>query len=265
VSSVEGLIVEHEGAVLRLVIDRPDAGNSITPEVRKGIIGALDAAGPDAAVRAVLLTATGDRHFCTGADLRGTGGGGEPKPGDIAAVIREGIQRLCAAILDCPKPVVVGLNGTAAGGGAMMTLAADLVVASDTARVIQVFVRRGLIPDGGVAWMLPRLVGLHKAKELVYFGGDLSAADAERLGIVNAVVPPSELAATANEWAARLATGPTTALGFAKRLLNRALDTDRDAWFAEEAELVEANQQTADSKEGIASFMERRPPEFTGQ
>lgn len=262
---VDGLITERDGAVLRIVIDRPDAGNAITPEVRNGIIDALADANTDAGIRAVLLTATGERHFCTGADLRGSGGsGGEPKPGDVVTVIREGIQRLCAAILDCPKPVVVGLNGTAAGGGAMMALAADLVVAAESARIIQVFVRRGLLPDGGVAWLLPRLIGLHKAKELIYFGDDLSATDAERLGIVNRVVPADELAATARDWAARLATGPTKAISASKHLLNTALTTERDAHFAEEADFVEANTKTADSKEGIASFIERRPPKFTG-
>ena len=112
------------------------------------------------------------------------------------------------AIQDCEKPVIVALNGTAAGGGAMLALAADLVIAADNAKLIQVFVRRGLIPDGGVAYLLPRARRLHKAKELIFFGDDLSAADAERLGIVNKVVPAAELQATAKEWAERLASGP---------------------------------------------------------
>ncbi len=177
---------------------------------------------------------------------------------------RTGIQQLTGAIQDCEKPVLVALNGTAAGGGAVMTLAADLVIAAEHARIIQVFVRRGLIPDGGGTYFLPRLVGLHKAKELVLFGDDLSAGDAERLGIVNKVVPGNELEATAREWAERLARGPTKTIGFAKKLLNRSLDVDRATLFEEEALFVEMVTGTGDSGEGVASFVERRPPEFQG-
>ena len=121
-------------------------------------------------------------------------------------MMRAGFQQLMQAIQDCEKPVIVALNGTAAGGGSMLVLAADLVIAANTAKLIQVFVRRGLVPDGGVAYLLPRIVGMHKAKELIFFGDDLSAADAETLGIVNKVVPAAELQAAAKEWAERLAS-----------------------------------------------------------
>jgi len=219
-----------------------------------------------------VLTASGDRHFCTGADLR-TGrvtpppapeGAPERIAGTGSRMIRTGIQRLIAAIQDCEKPVICALNGTAAGGGAMLALASDLVIASESARIIHVFVRRGLIPDGGGAYLLPRLVGLHKAKELVFFGDDLSAAEAETLGIVNKVVPGAELEATAKEWGERLASGPTKAIGISKRLLNRSLDGDRATAFEEEAWMVEIIAATADSGEGVASFVERRPAEFKG-
>ena len=124
-------------------------------------------------------------------------------------------------VQDCEKPVIVALNGTAAGGGSMLTLAADLVIAADTAKIIQVFVRRGLVPDGGVAYLLPRIVGMHKAKELIFFGDDLPAADAERLGIVNKVVPAADLHAATKEWAERLANGPTKAIGWSKNTVGR--------------------------------------------
>jgi 2-(1,2-epoxy-1,2-dihydrophenyl)acetyl-CoA isomerase len=127
-----------------------------------------------------------------------------------------------------------------------------------------VFVRRGLIPDGGGTYLLPRLVGLQKAKELVFFGDDLAAADAERIGLVNKVVPADALEMTAREWATRLAQGPTRTIGFAKRLLNRSLDADRATMFEEEALLVEMVTSTEDSTEGVASFRERRPSEFKG-
>jgi 2-(1,2-epoxy-1,2-dihydrophenyl)acetyl-CoA isomerase len=146
----------------------------------------------------------------------------------------------------------------------MLALASDLIVAVDTARLIHVFVRRGLIPDGGVAYLLPRLVGLHKAKELVFFGDDLSATEAERIGIVNKVVAGAEFATTVNEWATRLAKGPTKAIGWSKQLLNAALEVDRTTMLVTEGMLVEMNAHTLDGKEGVASFMEKRPTEFKG-
>ena len=266
------LLAEIRDQVLWLTINRADAGNAITPAVRNRMIEHLADASTSFDVRAVVLTAAGEKHFCTGADLRTGRATPPPKPegapervsGEAARMIRTGIQRLIGAMLDCEKPIVCALNGTAAGGGAAMVLASDLVVAADNARIIQVFVRRGLIPDGGPTYLLPRLVGLQKAKELVFFGDDLGAADAERLGLVNTVVRGAELQATAAEWAGRLAQGPTKTIGFAKRLLNRSLDVDRATLFEEEALLVEMVAATEDSKEGVASFLERRPTEFKG-
>lgn len=266
------LLAETRDQVLWLTLNRPDAGNAITPAVRNRMIEHLEAANGSFDVRAIVLTAAGERHFCTGADLRTGRATPPPRPegapdrvsGDAARMIRTGIQRLISAMLDCEKPILCALNGTAAGGGAAMVLASDLVVAADHARIIQVFVRRGLIPDGGGTYLLPRLVGLQKAKELVFLGDDLAAADAERIGLVNKVVPAAELTATATEWAARLASGPTRTIGFAKRLLNRSLDTDRATMFEEEALYVEMVTGTEDSTEGVASFIERRPTEFKG-
>ncbi|MBM3693095.1 MAG: enoyl-CoA hydratase/isomerase family protein [Actinobacteria bacterium] len=262
--------IEHQ--VLWLTINRPDAGNAITPMVRNRIIEHLEAASTDFGVRCVILTAAGEKHFCTGADLRAGGVVMPKKPegapdrivGDAARTIRTGIQRLTGAIADCEKPVIAAVNGTAAGGGLSMVLAADLVVAAEHARLIQVFVRRGLIPDGGGTYFLPRLVGLQKAKELVFFGDDLSATDAERIGLVNRVVPGPALAGAAREWAERLAQGPTKTIGLAKRLLNRSLDADRATLFEEEAMVVELINGSGDSAEGVASFRERRPTEFKG-
>jgi len=260
-----------EEGIAWITLNRPEAGNALTPDQRNRIIELLEAASADLHVRVVVLGAEG-RHFCTGADLRADRSGGPERPdgaperpaGSVARMIATGAQRLVAAVLDCEKPVIAAVGGTAAGIGAHLALAADLVVAGEGARFIEVFVRRGIVPDGGGAYLLPRLTGLHRAKELVFFGDDLDAASAERLGLVNKVVPADELDAAVRAWAGRLAEGPTVALGLAKRLLNRSLDSDRQAAFADEAIAQEVVMTTHDANEGVASFVERRPTRFRG-
>ncbi|MFF4364030.1 enoyl-CoA hydratase/isomerase family protein [Streptomyces sp. NPDC001604] len=259
-------LVQHatDNQVCRITLNRPEALNAITPDQRERIIQLLGEASADPEVRAVVITGTG-RGFCAGADLRGGSGAGERVAGDVARVLRLGAQRLIAAVLDCEKPVIAAVNGTAAGLGAHLALACDLVLAAESARFIEVFVRRGLVPDGGGAYLLPRLIGPQRAKELMFFGDTLSAAEAERLGLVNRVVPEAELDRTAREWAARLAAGPTRALALTKQLVNASLDADRATAFAAEAAAQEINMTTGDAQEGVRSFMERRSPEFKGR
>ncbi|GGR88210.1 enoyl-CoA hydratase [Streptomyces nojiriensis] len=254
-----------ENGVAWITLNRPEAMNAVTWDQRERVIALLAEASADPAVRAVVVTATG-KGFCAGADLRGgPAGGGERVAGDVARLIRLGAQRLITAVLDCEKPVLAAVNGTAAGIGAHLALACDLVIAAEPARFIEVFVRRGLVPDGGGAYLLPRLVGPQKAKELMFFGDAVPAAEAERLGLVNRVVPAAELEATAREWAERLAQGPTRALAMTKQLVNASLDGDRAASLAAEATAQEINMTTADANEGVASFVERRTPKYLGR
>ncbi|GAA2731270.1 enoyl-CoA hydratase/isomerase family protein [Actinocorallia aurantiaca] len=258
--------------VAKLTLNRPHAGNAITGPQREELIARLAGASADPRVRAVVLTGAGSRHFCTGADLAASSASAEPPPpdlpdrpaGSVARAIAGGAQRLVSAVLDCEKPVIAAVNGTAAGIGCHLAYACDLVLAADNAKFIEVFVRRGLVVDGGGAYLLARLVGPQKAKELVFFGDDLPAAEAERIGLVNRVVPADELAKTASEWASRLAAGPTVALGLGKRLINRALDGDRAASLSEEAMAAEINMTSEDGQEGLRAFLERRPPRFRG-
>ncbi|MGW0989430.1 enoyl-CoA hydratase/isomerase family protein [Streptomyces sp. NPDC002486] len=250
--------------VLTLTLNRPESLNALTPGQREEVIGLLSEASATAEVRAVVITGTG-RGFCAGADLRGAGAPGERLVGDVARTLRTGAQRLIAAVLDCEKPVIAAVNGTAAGLGAHLAFACDLVLAAESARFIEVFVRRGLVPDGGGAHLLPRLVGPQRAKELMFFGDALTAPDAERLGLVNRVVRDEELEKTARAWAERLAAGPTRALALTKQLVNASLDTDRAAAFAAEAAAQEINMTTADAQEGVRSFVERRGAEFRGR
>ncbi|WP_327403280.1 enoyl-CoA hydratase-related protein [Streptomyces sp. NBC_01288] len=263
---VSEVVYTVSGQVAYLTLNRPEALNAITPAQRDRLITLLGEASADPSVRAVVLTGTG-RGFCAGADLRGGGAsaGDERVAGDVARVIRLGAQRLIAAVLDCEKPVIAAVNGTAAGLGAHLALACDLVLAAESARFIEVFVRRGLVPDGGGAYLLPRLIGPQRAKELMFFGDAVSAPDAERLGLVNRVVLDGELEKTAREWAERLATGPTRALALTKQLVNASLDSDRTTAFAAEAAAQEINMTTEDAREGVASFVERRTPEYRGR
>jgi 2-(1,2-epoxy-1,2-dihydrophenyl)acetyl-CoA isomerase len=250
--------------VAYLTLNRPETLNALTPDQRDRLIELLAQSSADPEVRAVVLTGTG-RGFCAGADLRGGSATGERVPGDVARTLRLGAQRLIGAVLDCEKPVIAAVNGTAAGLGAHLALACDLVLAAESARFIEVFVRRGLVPDGGGAYLLARLVGPQRAKELMFFGDALGAADAERFGLVNRVVPDGELEKTAREWAERLAIGPTRALALTKQLVNASLDTDRASAFAAEAAAQEINMTTEDAREGVASFVERRSPEYRGR
>jgi 2-(1,2-epoxy-1,2-dihydrophenyl)acetyl-CoA isomerase len=268
----DDLLHELRDGVAWLTFNRPDAGNSVTPGQRNRLIDHLDAASADPNVRCVVLTASG-RHFCTGADLRADRSNqGPAKPegapdrivGDAMRMIATGAQRLISAILDCEKPVIVGLNGTAAGLGAHLVLAADLVIAAEGVKIIEVFVRRGIIPDAGGPYLLTRAVGPHKAKELAFFGDDLLAEDAEALGIVNKVVAADDLEATVTEWSSRLAKGPTRAIATTKWLINRAVDQDRHTAFGEEAMGQEHIMHTHDMGEGVAAFVERRDVDFKG-
>jgi 2-(1,2-epoxy-1,2-dihydrophenyl)acetyl-CoA isomerase len=268
----EHVLRRIEDGVCWITLNRPDAGNAITAVMRNQISDWLDEASMDLSVRVVVIGAVGDRAFCTGADIRGARTPMPPKPdgapesvvGDASRMIRTGWQRLVAAILDCEKPVIAAVNGTAAGGGMHLALACDLVVAAEEAKFIEAFVRRGIAPDAGGAWILSRIVGIQKAKELFFFGDDVPAAEAYRIGLVNKVVPRADLDATVREMARRLAAGPTKAIGISKWLANRALDVDRLTAFHDEALAQELITRTEDSQEGMKSFAERRPPSFKG-
>ena len=266
------LLTARENGVLTLTLNRPERKNSISPELREELLAALDEARTDDEVRCVVITGAGDA-FCSGVDLgrsKVTEGAAkaEPQKPDLRAIreaMKRGMQRVIRSIWELDKPVVAAVNGVAAGGGAQLALVCDLVVASDNARFIEIFVKRGLAVDSGGGWLLPRLVGLAKAKELVFFGDPISAADAHATGLINKVVPADQLAAETREWAERLARGPTRSIGASKTLLNRALETDLGTALEEEATAQAFVSQTRDFSEGVRAFAEKRDPEFKGR
>jgi 2-(1,2-epoxy-1,2-dihydrophenyl)acetyl-CoA isomerase len=262
----------RDDAVAVVTINDAENGNALTGDMRDHLAATFDRLSADLRVRAVVLTGAGPKHFCTGANLRGARAEDPDRPadaptpagGDVARMIRRGWQNLIRSILDCEKPVVAAVNGTAAGGGANLMLACDLVVMAESARLIEVFVRRGIMPDAGGAYLLPRIVGLPRAKEILFLGGDVSSADCDRFGIANRVVPDGEALDGALDYATRLATGPTRAIAMTKWLVGRSLESSRHTAFEEEAYAQELVQHTSDAGEGVAAFRERREVNFRG-
>lgn len=271
-SSDDNIEYNVSDGVATIRINAPSQGNSLTASMRDTLTDFFNWASEDLAVRVVVLAAAGDRHFCTGANL---GGPQKPAPdrpegaprlsvGDTARIIRRGWQRLVASILDCEKPVVAAVNGTAAGGGAQLVLACDMVVMADDAKLVEVFVRRGIMPDAGGAYLLPRLVGPHVAKELMFLADDVSAQRCAELNIANRVVPAEDLEAAVDELTTRLAAAPTKALALTKWLVNRSFESDRNTAFDEEALAQDILTNSHDFADGIAAFGEKRKPEFKG-
>mgnify|MGYP001091097177 FL=1 len=262
---------EIRNQVAWITIDNPTKGNAISPDMRDRMASLVNGCNGRFEARAIVITAVGRKLFCPGADIS-VGREFAPRPddapplavGESRRMMLEGQLKLMPAILDSELPVIAAVNGTAAGVGAHLALCCDLVIMADTAKLIEVFARRGLVPDGLGAWILPRLVGLQKAKELMFFAEDISAEEALRIGLCNRVVPGDDLIEAATEWAERLASGPTRSFMLTKWLVNRSLDVDRRTLEDNEAWAVELNNGTLDSGEGLASFRERRDPVWRG-
>lgn len=252
-----------DAGILTVTLNRPQAANAIHPTQRDVLVTLLRDAGTDPDVRVVMIVSTG-KHFCSGADV-GTIDPGKPKRvGDTIGRIMGGAQQLVAAILDCAKPVVAVVQGTAAGMGAHIAYAADFVIAADNAAFIESFVLRGIVVDAGGAYLLPRRIGIQRAKELAMLGDKLPAQDAFALGLVNRVVPAEDLASTAQEFAARLAAAPTSSLALIKKMFNLSLDHNRADSFLIEAMAQEVQGKAHDAAEGVTAFKERRTPDYKG-
>ncbi|WP_051461521.1 enoyl-CoA hydratase/isomerase family protein [Tomitella biformata] len=251
---------------MTITLNRPDAANAIRPDARNALIELFNEASGDPEIRVVVLRSTG-RHFCGGADVVRLADGHKKNVKRVTGamhVIMTGAQRLIASVLDCAKPVVAVVQGGAAGLGAHLAYAADLIVATDDAYFAESFVKRGLVIDGGGAYMLPRRIGMQKAKEMAFFGEKLPAHEALTLGLVNKVVPAAELEAAVADYVDRLAVAPTSAIALGKRLFNDSPDTDRASAFVAEAMAQEIQSFSHDAKEGIAAFVEKRDTNYLG-
>ena len=254
------VLIDRTNGVLTVTLNRPDVLNAFNEKMTTEMAEALRDAERDASVRAIMITGAG-RGFCSGQDLRDRAG---TSSFSFVESLRRRYNPFIAKLLTIEKPVLAAVNGVAAGAGCSLALACDLRIASEGASFIEVFARVGLIPDSGSTYLLPRLVGLGKAFELCYLAEPLSAADAERIGLVNWVVPADQLPDKAGAIAARLAAGPTKAYGLIKRALYHNLYTDLETALDYEALTQEAAGRTADHREGVAAFLEKRTPKFSG-
>lgn len=256
---METLLVDRADGVVTVTLNRPDRMNAITKGMARELVEIFIDVGRRAEDRVLVLTGAGGA-FCSGADLSADSlvtDGGLPGMRTLGALV--------TALHELPKPTVAKVRGVAVGAGANMALACDLVVAAEDARFSEIFSKRGLSVDAGGSWLLPRLVGLHRAKELVFLADMLSGPELAALGLVNRVVPADELDAAVDDWVRRLAAGPPIALSMSKALLNASAGRSMAEAVEAEAYAQTVNFGTADVAEAMRAFAEKREPRFEGR
>jgi 2-(1,2-epoxy-1,2-dihydrophenyl)acetyl-CoA isomerase len=264
VASHETVDVTRDGSAARILLNRPDALNAWNEQFGRDLLDAVSTVSADESVRAVLITGAG-RGFSSGADLkeqRGSGDGGLP---DLGARLEEIYHPIITELREMPKPVVAAVNGPAVGIGCSLALAADLIVAAESAYFLLAFVNIGLVPDGGSTAFIPGRVGYARAAEMAMLGERVPAQQALDWGLVNQVVADGELESASTALLERLANGPTRSYAGAKRLLNRRVYADLAGQLDAEAEVQRSQGQSKDFVEGVIAFVEKREPSFTGE
>ena len=262
-TGLETLIVERNDGVVTVTMNRPARKNAANGTMWLELLETFEEVAADRNDRVLVLTGAGDA-FCSGADL-GDPGDVAGRPGDPALLQMRALNDVALRLHRLPKPTIAKVGGVAAGAGMSMALGCDLVVASDRARFSQIFSKRGLSVDFGASWLLPRFIGLHRAKELAFFADIIDAQQAAAFGLVNRVVPAGQLDAFVDEWATRLAAGPPLALSMTKAMLNSSFNLAMDQALADEARSQAVNFASADTAEALAAFVEKREPRFEGR
>lgn len=257
----ETVLYEKSNGVAVLTLNRPDVLNAFNEQLSSDLISAFEAAASDADVRAIVLTGAG-RAFCSGQDLKDIS---DDPDRSLADSIRRRYNPLIRLMRSIPKPIIAAINGAAAGAGLSLALACDMRFASEKAKLIQVFIRIGLVPDSGSTWFMPRLVGYARAFELCATGRDLLAQEALEFGLVNKVTSPETLMEYTLIFAQRMATAPTASIGRIKEMLNRAMSSDLESALLFEEEMQEQAGQSYDYQEGKQAFLEKRQPRFEGR
>ncbi|MGW0519113.1 enoyl-CoA hydratase-related protein [Crossiella sp. NPDC003009] len=257
------LLIDDADGVRTITLNRPESFNSFTIEMKEGLLTALHEAGQDPAVRALVLTGAG-KAFCAGQDLKehiALLEAGDPAP---LETVRKHYNPMLRALTGLPKPVIAAVNGMAAGAGASLAYACDLRIAAESAKFLMAFANVGLTADSGASWTLPRLIGYGRAMELMLLAQPVTAPEAKELGMVNRVVPDGEALTAAQELAARMAAGPTTAYAKLKEAMLIAAGSDLEAALEAEARTQAEAGQTTDHREAVAAFVAKRKPTFTG-
>ena len=256
------LTVERSGAVATITMNRPEARNALDMAMRREMLEALDEIEADERARVLILTGAGE-HFCAGGDVKSMRERRQSAAEGRARV--QALNRMVLRLVEFPRPTLAMVDGYAVGAGTNLALCCDMVIASDRARFGELFNKIGLAPDGGGTWLLSRLVGLARAKELIFTGEVFDAAEAARLGLVNRVVPAAELRAVTRALAEKIAAGPPAVQRMAKHMVNRAATTDLAAALDLEAYSQGLAIAGEDHQEGLAAFFEKRAPKFTGR
>jgi 2-(1,2-epoxy-1,2-dihydrophenyl)acetyl-CoA isomerase len=259
----ETVLYDLSDGVATITLNRPEAMNSLTTETKVALREAVTRAAGDPAVRAVVLTGSG-RAFCAGQDLREHADNLAAGRG-LDGTVRDHYNPIVRTVATMPKPVVAAVNGVAAGAGASLAFACDLIIAAEKASFLMAFTNVGLAPDSGASWTLPRLVGRARAAELLLLAEPVRAQRALEIGLVNQVVPGDELASAARALAGRLAAGPTVAYGAVKAALDHAATHDLAGALEKEAELQDACAETRDHHEATAAFLKKQQPVFEGR
>lgn len=264
--TTEGIDVSAENGVLRLRLDRPERKNSLTQDAIVTLVRALEAAQTDESLRVVLIDSSGD-DFCVGADIRAANpeGGTKPRTGSIQRRTSVQAHRLIEILTTVQLPVVCAVRGWAAGIGCQIALAADFTVAADDAVFWEPFVTKGFTPDSGATWLLPRLVGVARAKEMLMLGEKVSGEQAAQWGMIHRAVPVDDLDATAAALVERLSEAATVAVGLTKAAVQGALESSLTEAMAREALSLELSSRSEDFREGLAAFKERRDPGYRGR
>ncbi len=258
----ENLIVERDEAVVTITLNQPAKKNAITPAMWTGLLETFRELRGDQTVRVVVITGAGD-GFCSGADVSSFQAADDSPTHPLHAMRRT--KDVALALHELPMPTIARVNGVAAGAGCNLALGCDLIVASDRARFTEIFPKRALSLDFGGAWLLPRLIGLHRAKELAFFGDIISADEAAAMGLVNRVVPHEELDVTVQDWARRLVAGPPLALTQTKAMLNKSMGLSMEEALDVEAAAQAINLSSKDNREATVAFFEKRDAVFEGR
>jgi 2-(1,2-epoxy-1,2-dihydrophenyl)acetyl-CoA isomerase len=261
---MSSILVSRAAGVLSLTLNRPDKLNAFNPEMHALLRGALEQALDDSSVRAVLLTGAG-RGFCAGQDLSERNVSPDAAPIDLSVSLGSNYNPLVRRLRALPKPIVCAVNGVAAGAGANIALACDIVLAARSASFVQSFARLGLVPDSGGTYFLPRLVGVARAMGLALLGDRISAEDAERWGLIWKALDDARLLEEATAIARALAEGPTRGYGLIKRAIYASAGNSLDAQLDLERDLQREAGFSADYREGVAAFMQKRKPSYKGK